>query len=67
MYSEQMHRRTSIEGLAQGFIKALRSLISHCQSPEAGGYTPDFPAELESKDLEQFLSKINQGSEKTSK
>jgi len=45
MYSEQMHRRTSIEGLAQGFIKALRSLISHCQSPEAGGYTPsDFPA-----------------------
>jgi non-ribosomal peptide synthase protein (TIGR01720 family) len=69
MYSEQMHRRTSIEGLAQGFIKALRSLISHCQSPEAGGYTPsDFPAaNLSQKDLEQFLSKINQGSEKTSK
>jgi len=58
MYSEQMHRRTSIEGLAQGFIKALRSLI-HCQSPEAGGYTPsDFPAaNLSQKTWSSFCRK----------
>ncbi|MEH1931935.1 amino acid adenylation domain-containing protein [Nostoc sp.] len=68
-YSEQIHRRTTIEQLAQEFIKALRSLITHCQSPEAGGYTPsDFPeANLSQKDLEQFLTKINRGSGKTSK
>jgi len=68
MYSEQMHRRTSIEGLAQGFIKALRSLISHCQSPEAGGYTPsDFPAaNLSQKTWSSFCRKSTK-SEKTSK
>lgn len=61
MYNEQIHRRTTIEGLATGFVEALRSLITHCQSPEAGSYTPsDFPeANLSQKDLEQFLSKIN--------
>ncbi|HBL14315.1 MAG TPA: hypothetical protein DD379_23600, partial [Cyanobacteria bacterium UBA11162] len=56
-YSEQIHQRTTIEELAQGFVEALRSLITHCQSPEAGGYTSsDFPeANLSQKDLEQFL------------
>jgi amino acid adenylation domain-containing protein/non-ribosomal peptide synthase protein (TIGR01720 family) len=69
MYSEQIHQRATIEQLAQGFVKALRSLITHCQSPEAGGYTPsDFQkANLSQKDLEQLLAKINQGSEKTSR
>jgi non-ribosomal peptide synthase protein (TIGR01720 family) len=43
-YSSNLHQRATIENLAQGFLKALRSLIAHCQSPEAGGYTPsDFP------------------------
>jgi non-ribosomal peptide synthase protein (TIGR01720 family) len=62
-YSEQIHQRSTIEQLAQGFVEALRSLITHCQSPEAGGYTPsDFPeANLSQKDLEQFLAKINRG------
>ena len=43
-YSEQVHRRSTIERLAQAYLSALRGLIAHCQSPEAGGYTPsDFP------------------------
>jgi non-ribosomal peptide synthase protein (TIGR01720 family) len=43
-YSSNLHQRATIESLAQGFLTALRSLIAHCQSPEAGGYTPsDFP------------------------
>ena len=60
-YSQEIHRRTTIEWLTQGFVEALRSLISHCQSSEAGGYTAsDFPqANLNQKDLEQILAKIS--------
>ena len=44
IYSEDVHRRSTIDSLAQGFIEALKNLIKHCQSPDAGGYTPaDFP------------------------
>jgi non-ribosomal peptide synthase protein (TIGR01720 family) len=43
-YSPHIHRRATVEGLAQGFLEAVEALIAHCQSPEAGGYTPsDFP------------------------
>jgi len=65
-YSEQIHQRTSIEQLAQGFIEALRSLITHCQSPEAGGYTPsDFQkAKVNQKDLDRLFAQINRGSDK---
>lgn len=60
-YSEEIHQQTTIEWLARGYLEALRSLITHCQSPDAGGYTAsDFPqANLDQKDLEQFLAKIN--------
>jgi non-ribosomal peptide synthase protein (TIGR01720 family) len=66
-YSEQIHQRTSIEQLAQGFVEALRSLIAHCQSPEAGGYTPsDFQkAKVNQKDLDRLFAQINRGSDKT--
>jgi amino acid adenylation domain-containing protein/non-ribosomal peptide synthase protein (TIGR01720 family) len=43
-YSEAVHQRETVEALAGAFIQALRDLVEHCQSPEAGGYTPsDFP------------------------
>jgi amino acid adenylation domain-containing protein/non-ribosomal peptide synthase protein (TIGR01720 family) len=43
-YSENLHRRETIERLAQGFAEALRGLIAHCRGAENGGYTPsDFP------------------------
>lgn len=61
-YSEKIHRQATVEQLAQEFVQALRSLIAHCQSPEAGGYTPsDFPeADLTPEELEDLLAVINE-------
>jgi amino acid adenylation domain-containing protein/non-ribosomal peptide synthase protein (TIGR01720 family) len=39
-YSQNIHRRDTVERLGRGFLASLRSLITHCQSPEAGGFTP---------------------------
>jgi len=59
-YSENVHRRSTIERLAQEFVKRLRAIIAHCQSPEAGGYTPsDFPdVELTQEKLDKALAEI---------
>lgn len=59
-YSEALHRRSTIEHLAGDFIEALRLLIAHCQSPQAGGYTPsDFSkARLSQGDLDRFLGNL---------
>jgi non-ribosomal peptide synthase protein (TIGR01720 family) len=60
-YSKTLHRESTIRQLADGFIKKLRSLISHCQSPDAVGYTPsDFPQmEFDAAELDLLLSEIN--------
>jgi non-ribosomal peptide synthase protein (TIGR01720 family) len=60
-YSENIHFRQTIEDLTQDFIMKLNALITHCQSPDAGGYTPsDFPgAKLSPKNLDKFISKIH--------
>ncbi|NJL23450.1 MAG: hypothetical protein HC895_25750 [Leptolyngbyaceae cyanobacterium SM1_3_5] len=43
-YSRAIHRKSTIETLANDFMTALQTLIDHCLSPTAGGYTPsDFP------------------------
>ncbi|HEY9653442.1 MAG TPA: condensation domain-containing protein, partial [Coleofasciculaceae cyanobacterium] len=65
-YSKQIHQRSTIERLAQEFVEALRSLITHCQSSEAGGYTPsDFQkAKVNQKDLDRLFAQINRGSDK---
>jgi non-ribosomal peptide synthase protein (TIGR01720 family) len=57
-YSENVHRRATIEKLAHDFVDALRSIIAHCQSPEAGGYTPsDFAdVELSQADIDALLA-----------
>jgi non-ribosomal peptide synthase protein (TIGR01720 family) len=61
-YSENIHRRTRIETLAQYTIEALRSLISHCLSPQAGGYTPsDFAlAKLNQQKLDKIVRRFTQ-------
>jgi non-ribosomal peptide synthase protein (TIGR01720 family) len=61
-YSQQVHRRATVERLAQGFLEALGALIAHCQSPEAGGFTPsDFPgATLNQENLNKFITRIKQ-------
>ncbi|MEH2313988.1 MAG: amino acid adenylation domain-containing protein [Nostoc sp.] len=52
-YSQKLHRQTTVEVLAQGFIEALRSLITHCQSPDAGGFTPSDFAKFEQSQWSQ--------------
>jgi amino acid adenylation domain-containing protein/non-ribosomal peptide synthase protein (TIGR01720 family) len=59
-YSELLHRRETVEWLAHELLAALRELIDHCLSPEAGGYTPsDFPdVELDSAQLAKVLDEL---------
>ncbi|RMF35671.1 MAG: non-ribosomal peptide synthetase, partial [Chloroflexi bacterium] len=59
-YSENLHHRSTIERLAQDFAEALRAIIAHCRSPEAGGVTPsDFPlAGLDQRKLDKLLARM---------
>jgi non-ribosomal peptide synthase protein (TIGR01720 family) len=60
MFSESIHRRSTIEGLARNFVGALRALIAYCQAPEVGGYTPsDFSrAKLSQETLDKLVAKV---------
>ncbi|RSN41938.1 non-ribosomal peptide synthetase [Amycolatopsis sp. WAC 04197] len=43
-YTEGVHRRSTVDRLAEAMLTALREIIAHCTEPEAGGRTPsDFP------------------------
>jgi amino acid adenylation domain-containing protein/non-ribosomal peptide synthase protein (TIGR01720 family) len=59
-YSKALHRPETIERVAEDFIAALQALIAHCQSPDAGGYTPsDFSlAKLDQGKLDKVLAKL---------
>jgi amino acid adenylation domain-containing protein/non-ribosomal peptide synthase protein (TIGR01720 family) len=65
-YSKKVHNKDTIERLAFGFMEALKTLIAHCQSPDAIGHTPsDFSAaRLSQKQLDKFLAKINKDTTK---
>jgi non-ribosomal peptide synthase protein (TIGR01720 family) len=60
-YSEAIHRRATIEQLADAFMDALRQLIQHCLTGNHGGYTPsDFPQMHLSQDaLDQLLERLS--------
>ena len=60
IYSENVHRHSTIERLAQKFLATLQKLIIQCLSSEAGGWTPsDFPAaNLSQNDLEHFIAQL---------
>jgi len=62
MFSKAMYRRETMQRLALNFIGSLREIIAHCQSPEAGGYTPsDFAdVELEQEELDELMTELNQ-------
>jgi non-ribosomal peptide synthase protein (TIGR01720 family) len=66
-YSENVHRRSTVERLAEAFVAALRSLIAHCQSPGAGGYTPsDFSeADLSQDELDGLIAELTASEEQT--
>jgi non-ribosomal peptide synthase protein (TIGR01720 family) len=60
-YNENLHRRATIERLAQGCMTALRALIADGQSPKVSGYTPaDFPeADLSQKELDNLVAELD--------
>jgi amino acid adenylation domain-containing protein/non-ribosomal peptide synthase protein (TIGR01720 family) len=65
-YSETLHRRATIEKLAEAFIDSLTELIEHCLSPEAGGFTASDFSEFgwDASDLasiESAIKKTQQG------
>ncbi len=59
-YNEHLHAAATIEDVSNEYIEALRELVRHCQSPEAGGFTPsDFPLiNLNQADLDLALTEI---------
>jgi amino acid adenylation domain-containing protein/non-ribosomal peptide synthase protein (TIGR01720 family) len=65
IFSQNIHRRSTIDGLTRNFVGALTALIAHCQSPEAGGYTPsDFSkSRLSQKTLDKLVAKVKQSQE----
>ncbi len=63
IYSENVHRRSTVEILTRGLLEALRAIISHCQSPESSDLSPsDFPfAKLSQQQLDRIMSKTTGG------
>ena len=59
-YSENLHRRETIERLAIQYIEAVQSLLDHCQSPQANSFTPsDFPLlNFNQQQLDNLIAKI---------
>ena len=59
-FSDHVHERETIETVAEAFIAELKSIISHCLSPDAGAYTPsDFPqANLDVDKLNSILDSV---------
>ena len=64
-YSRQIYQSSTIEHLANEFIKVLRSEIANCQSISTEKYTPaNFPhAEFSQEELDKLLVKMNLRSE----
>ena len=61
-YSSNLHRAETIERLAARHLEALRALIAHCCSGQAGKATPsDFPlAGLDKDELDRLANLIDQ-------
>jgi len=62
VYGEQVHSRETVAAVAAAFLDALRCMIAHCRSPEAGGYTPsDFPdIDLDQGSLDDLLAELRE-------
>jgi natural product biosynthesis luciferase-like monooxygenase protein/amino acid adenylation domain-containing protein/non-ribosomal peptide synthase protein (TIGR01720 family)/FkbM family methyltransferase len=62
VYSDRLHRRETIAALAESFRDALSSLVAHCRSAAAGGFTPsDFPlARLDQATVDRVVGRDRQ-------
>jgi len=60
-YSQQVHKRETVEQVAAYFIAALQHLIEQCQWGEVIGFTPsDFPeAELSQQELDELVAELS--------
>jgi non-ribosomal peptide synthase protein (TIGR01720 family) len=60
IYSKNIHRRATVERLAEEFVRALRTLIEGCRSGRSELYTPsDFPeAGVSQQALDQLVSRM---------
>jgi len=60
-FSGKLHRQETIASIANRYMECLRELITHCQSEEAGGFTPsDFPADdMTQDDLMQIAELLD--------
>jgi non-ribosomal peptide synthase protein (TIGR01720 family) len=63
-YSENLHRRSTIEALAQDFVAALRLLITQCKGRGAVAYTPsEFPkTKFSLKEFEARIASVDASS-----
>jgi non-ribosomal peptide synthase protein (TIGR01720 family) len=62
-YNRDLHRRSTIERLAQSFSDQLRRLVAASKDPGAVEYRPaDFPlAKLNQDQLNKVLRKVGKG------
>jgi non-ribosomal peptide synthase protein (TIGR01720 family) len=62
-YSDGLHRAETVERVAQDYVRALKDLVEHCLSPQAGGFTPsDFPlANLNDDTLAAIMKQMGGG------
>ncbi len=60
-YSKHFYDKSVIDNLGKKYLETLIKLIEHCQSPDAGGYTPsDFSlAEIEQNQLDDILDQVD--------
>ncbi|MCG8416660.1 MAG: amino acid adenylation domain-containing protein [Proteobacteria bacterium] len=60
-YGSRIHKRSTVEHLAERFRDALIDVVQHCCHAEVKGYTPsDFPAAgLNQRALDTLIAKIN--------
>jgi len=63
IYNEQLHEAETIQRVLDDYMNALRELVTHCQSAEAGGFTPsDFPlVKLNQNELDLAFNEIDFG------
>jgi non-ribosomal peptide synthase protein (TIGR01720 family) len=66
IYSPDIHRRETVQGLADGFLGALRALLSPDKEAPGAGFTPsDFPrARLDQKQLDTFLAGLGRAAKR---
>ena len=59
-YSENLHRRATVERLAESYIEELRTLITQSRTCDPASYSPyDFPrAKLNQEELSKVLAKV---------